>query len=250
MDKERIVGSSSHWEDIKQIFHNLGLTISTKIYTREYVSHGIIPIFEDKGIFLQMNNTFEYRSILHGQYTGAKLYHYLSLISNDERNLLLEEPYVQWRKIYRFRNMPKFMWHKMKILQLYLPTLYNLIPYKPLYIENINHEYEGFLLTIPRGRSQPGENSKLTACRELFEETGIIANPDDLREPFIDTHTGTDGNIYTTIIYPLFLKEMPQIKTSREFKGYMTLSSNDDILMMRYSRILNTFLNNINHVAV
>lgn len=116
MDRERIVGASNHWDDIKNIFHHMDLTVSQRMEPQEYVSHGVLIIHENRGLFLTMDTTYEYRSIVQGSYTGAKLYHYLSLITSKERQFLTEHPFIQWKRIFPHRNMPGHLFRKLRAL--------------------------------------------------------------------------------------------------------------------------------------
>jgi ADP-ribose pyrophosphatase YjhB (NUDIX family) len=285
MDKERIVGASPHWDKLKDIFHDMGLTVSRKSEAIEHISHGVLVIVDGEGLFLQMAYTYEYRCILRGAYTGAKLYHYLSLITEKERELLLLHPFVQWRNLYPNSNMPGDLYKKFCILQQYLPIIYSLIPLdiesSPIVSSQLtdcnhqeislsrsdddtdelssdnkeNHEEQllsldsiecSYLLTIPKGRSEGKETSKEAALRELQEETGIELNIQDLSLCIIEKYIGTDGNMYITYIYAAFLNKRPKVTLGQEFKGYLWLSCNKNILLRRQIRILQTFLTDIN----
>jgi len=256
MDKERIVGASPHWDKLKDIFHAMGLTVSHKSSVTEYVSHGVLIIINNEGLFLQMSYTYEYQCILRGAYTGAKLYHYLSLITQKERELLLCHPFEQWRSLYPSCNMPGDLYRKFCTLQKYLPLLYMMIPLdgeppshlqtddaKSLSTDSVQCSY---LLTIPKGRAEEGESSKDAACRELQEETGIELDSKALSLSATERYIGTDGNLYTTYIYAAFLDEYPKVTLGQEFKGYIWLSSNENVLLRRQLRILQTFLTDVN----
>lgn len=236
MDKERIVGTSSNWDQLKEVFYRAGLSISHRTGMEEYISHGIMVIVDGEGLFLQMSHTYEYICIIHGDYTGVKLYHYLSLISHDERMLLLEHPFVQWRRMYPGSNMPGEMYRRLRSLQRYLPILYGMIPVG---------RHSAFI-TIPKGRADDGERSVSAALRELHEETGITLQEEDLCGPIIEAFIGTDGNMYTTYIYAAFLKERPTVTLGYEFNGYAWLSSTSSLLLSRQVRILDTFVSNAN----
>lgn len=235
MDKERIVGASSNWDRLKDIFYSLGLNISHRADTMEYVSHGVMVIVDGKGLFLQMTHTYEYMCILHGFYTGVKLYHYLSLISPDERALLMEHPFVQWRYAYPYTNMPGDMYRKLSSLQKHLSVLYELIPI-----------VGGTSITIPKGRTDGDEDSASTALRELYEETGIVIHKNDLCGPILETFIGTDGNMYTTYIYAAYLNEYPTVTLGHEFNRHLWLHPFSNLLMKRQVRILDTFVSNVN----
>lgn len=237
MDRERIVGSSPHWDKIKDIFRSLYIPVSKSSVVEEHESHGILVIVGNEGLFLQMSHTYEYSCILHGNYSGVKLYHYLSLLTEAERKTLLEDdPLDQWSKVHTFIRMPYKAYRRIKMLQLRLPELYALIPCaRPPQ-----------LLTIPKGRSLAFESSVDTALRELREETGIILQHDQLQEPYIDRSVGTDGHIYITYIYPCFLDKYPQVILGKGFKGYLWLTANGDTLPERQCKTLQTFLHRSN----
>lgn len=294
MDKERIVGASPHWDKLKDIFHNMGLTVSRKSETCEHISHGVLIIVNGEGLFLQMAYTYEYRCILRGAYTGAKLYHYLSLVTRKERELLLLHPFVQWKTVYPYSNMPGELFRKMIMLQTYLPALFELIPLdtshecndaniisptlspthsgtlqQDISINDIHNSEDtlslelkqldsaiqsisidltqySYLLTIPKGRKEEGESSKEAALRELQEETGIELSVDSLSLCVTERYMGTDGNMYITYIYAAFLDERPKVTLGQEFKGYLWLSCDENMLLRRQIRILQTFLTDVN----
>lgn len=242
MDRERIVGASPNWMRLKEIFRDMGIPVSRRSEAKEHISHGILVIVKGEGLFLQMGHTYEYRCILNGEYTGAKLYHYLSLITRKERELLLLHPFVQWRSVHPHSNMPSLIYHKMVNLQMYLPRIYDLIPMDKSYQDDECN----YLLTIPKGRAFNNETSKDAALRELKEETGISLNEDDLSPPLVERYTGTDGNLYTTYIYAVYLDKHPRVTLGHEFKGYLWLSHLDNVLMKRQIEILQTFITDIN----
>lgn len=235
MEEERIVGASPYWQIIKSIFYDMGLQISCKRESSEYISHGVIIIHDDEGLFLLKKYTYEYIGILKGEYCGAKLYHYLRLITNTERKWLLEHPFVQWKRIFPNSNMPGFMYKKLVHLQKYLPDLYNLIPSTSV-----------SPITIPQGRSMGQESSKQTAIRELYEETNISVNEDDLFGPYITRTKGTDGNRYVTYVYAIFMDKKPNIVLGNEFKEYLWISHHENILSSRYNTLLQTFIYELN----
>jgi hypothetical protein len=186
----------------------------------------VLVIHENKGLFLKMDTTYEYRSIVQGSYTGAKLYHYLSLITPIERIYLKEHPFVQWKRIFPNRKMPGNLYHKLKGLQVHLDRLFELIPCTPESMGN-------HLLTIPKGRQYGDETSTDTALRELREETGIELTSDRLTGPYLDKYVGTDGNTYTTYTYGAFLMEKPTIILSGEFSSFMWVSLTEHELLKR-----------------
>lgn len=235
MEEERIVGASPYWEIIKSIFYNMGLQVSHKRESSEYISHGVIIIHDDEGLFLLKKYTYEYIGILKGEYCGAKLYHYLRLITNTERKWLLEHPFVQWKRIFPNSNMPGIMYKKLVQLQKYLPDLYNLIPSTSV-----------SPITIPQGRSLGQESSKQTAIRELFEETNITVKEDDLVGPYLTRTRGTDGNTYVTYVYAVFMDKKPSIILGTEFKEYLWISHHENILSSRYNKLLQSFIYELN----
>lgn len=234
MDIERIVGSSHNWSQLKDIFHDMGISVSGKGECIEHISHGVMVVHDGECLFLQMDHTYEYKSILVGDYSGAKLYHYLSLITRNERNLLLESPLTQWSMMFGLYPMPEVSVHKMDRLQQYLPTLYTLIP-----MDNVSDSH---LITIPKGRSEKDEFSVCAALRELEEETSIKLHGEDLSILTIDRATGTDGNKYITHIYAAFIDSKPTITLSNEFNSHIWLSPSDTRLMHRQSSILQEFI--------
>lgn len=233
MDKERIVGSSPHWEEIKNIFHSMKMPISHSGTPERHESHGILIIANKEGLFLQMTHTYEYVCILHGYYSGVKLYHYLSLLTDMERDILLnKDPLEQWVNVHTYIKMPYKVYQKLKILQRYLPTLYDLIPIVK----------SSYLLTIPKGRASIGESSIDAAIREMKEETGIEISSDQLGKPYIDRTIGTDGHAYITYIYPCFVDERPQVTLGKGFKGYMWIGDDGHLVSERQHKMLQTFL--------
>lgn len=236
MDRERIVGASPYWRQLRQLFHKMDIPISNKSEPIEHVSHGILVMNNNRGLFLQMRHTYEYKCILRGIYNGVKLYHYLSLITIDERRLLLEHPFIQWNTVYPDTKMPGDMYRKMVALQKHIEDILDYV--SP--VDNTNDE--AYLLNIPKGRAEEGESSIEAAIRELREETGIDINPSDIKYTLKDRYIGTDGNIYTTYLYSVEMEELPIISLGREFKGYVWLSATDTLLMKRQMRILQTFI--------
>ena len=213
----------------------MGLPTSNKGNTVEHISHGVMVIHNTECLFLEMDHTYEYKSIVSGVDSGAKLYHYLSLITQKERNLLLEDPLAQWSMMFGMYPMPELSRKKLEILQEYLPQLYKLIP--------MNRSSESHLLTIPKGRSNKDESSIDTAVRELHEETGILVTKDQLFPIVLDDKaTGTDGHKYITHTYALFLDHKPDIKISNEFDGFRWIDMNDPIIMKRQYLILKSFI--------
>lgn len=241
MDKERIVGISTHWNELKDVFRKMGIPVSRRNAVIEHISHGVMVICGNEGLFLQMVNTYEYQSIVTGEYSGAKLYHFLSLITQHERRLLLEvEPTIQWSMLFGLFPMPEAIHRKLTDLQQCLRELYTLIPSAH---EDDDPLASRYLLTIPKGRANKGESSKAAALRELQEETGICLSEDKLVDICIDRSTGTDGNIYTTYTYAAFIEEHPRITLSKEFKGYIWLNMSDgQFLLKRQMKILSNFI--------
>lgn len=245
MDKERIVGSSSHWNDIKSLFRKMNLIVSKRVSPREFVSYGVLLVYKGEGLFLQMSLSYEYKHILLGNYTGAKLYHFLSLITVQERELLLTPPKTQWNTVFPSRKMPKHIYRKLKVLQEYLPLLYELIPSVHISSGTYNDPYP-YLLVIPKGRAKHGESGPEAALRELEEEAGIKLQEKDLSFLYVDRCMGTDGNLYTTFVYSAFVEERPVIKLEGGFKGYLWLAPTHNGLFARQMKILSTFLFNRN----
>jgi 8-oxo-dGTP pyrophosphatase MutT (NUDIX family) len=235
MDRERIVGASPHWRQLRHIFHRMNIPVSGKIEPLEHISHGIMIICQEHGLFIRMSHTYEYKCILRGSYNGVKLYHYLSLITLRERTLLLQHPFIQWNSVFPGTKMPGEMYRKMVLLQKHITTLLEYIP--PIYTDD-----DSYLLDIPKGKSEDSESSIETAIRELHEETGIEVSISDIRYRLKDSYIGTDGNIYTTYIYAIFMDSRPTVSLGTEFQGHMWISINDNILMRRQLKILQTFV--------
>lgn len=205
-------------------------------------SHGIIIIVGDEALFLQQKATYEYRSIVRGLYTGGKLYHYLSLITERERAMLEKHPFEQWRYLYPDTNMPGTLYRKMRVLQRHLPKLLAMIPSQ-------KHCYDN-MLTIPKGQVSEDESSIDAAIRELREETGVCLHQSDLNGMYIDVAVGTDSNMYVTYVYAARLNEKPFIRMESMFQGYMWLSCDSPILRPRYKRMLKKFLRHPNEPRV
>lgn len=243
MDRERIVGASPDWDKIKHIFYSMDLPITGRYEHNEYISYGVLIIVGKEGLFLQMKNTYEYKCILVGSYTGAKLYHFLSLVTKEERELLLLDPDEQWSRVYPSSTMPREMYRRLLALQRYLPTLLDLIP-------SGDQMASSYLLTVPKGRIEHGESGEDTALRELHEETGITLDHSALSVCYHDQYVGTDGHIYSTYIYAAYLNDRPKVTLGHEFKGYMWLSTDQHCLLFRQMRILQTFIHygNVNSI--
>lgn len=238
MDKDLQVPPSTTWNGLKRIFRKLDLDMGIEPSHHVITSHGILIIVNGEALFLRQKVTYEYRSIVHGLYSGGKLYHYLSLVTKLERSLLLKHPFEQWRYLYPESNMPGVLYRKLRALQKHISDLLAMIP--PMY-----HQYDN-MLTIPKGQVMGDESSTDAAIRELHEETGICLTSHDLCDMYMDISIGTDSNTYVTYVYAVYMSEKPQICVEGMFQGYTWQSLDSHILRPRYKRILKKFLHYLN----
>ena len=77
---------------------------------------------------------------------------------------------------------------------------------------------------LPGGKVDPGEDVRVAAVRELFEETGIVVKPDDLRiVTFTDNLKSSDNvSTYLTLYFYVCLndEQEPQNLEPHKCKGW------------------------------
>lgn len=94
-------------------------------------------------------------------------------------------------------------------------------------------------LSVPKGVMEPYDRSpKMTAIRELYEETNISLDPTLLSDPII-----IDNNNKKTYIYPCQLTEQPQLILDQEIKFAVWLSS------MTIRQLLSTPIHPLNKIV-
>lgn len=211
---EHKIEPSSQWANVRRVMKMAGVRSGRLNTHKEVISHGVLVVHNGRALLLKDRHSYEYIHVIKGKYDMVTLYRCLSIMSYDERDMLLhKDPEEQWASIFPWRRMPKHTKDRLLRLQMFLPELYELIP----------SQYNGPSLYIPKGRLSAGESSKDAAIRELREETGIIVHVDDLSGPTIDQYIGTDDNTYTTIVYRCDLPYEPNVTLSPEFEYYRWL---------------------------
>lgn len=240
MEERRILENFLLPESVYTLLSSIGIAMGGRYDYLDHISHGVLVIVGNEGLFLQMASSYEYKCILHGEYNGYQLSSYLRTLSQEERTLLLEHPFIQWRKIYARKKMPGPLYRRLRNLQRILPDLYRVIPVNTEKTPN---------LCLPKGRAYRTETSVQAAIRELREETGISVTASMLTPPYVERQVGSNGSVYTTCVYAVYLRERPRITLSREFKGYMWLSPNDGNSLFSHLRLLSTFLPDVNEFS-
>lgn len=80
--------------------------------------------------------------------------------------------------------------------------------------------------SFPGGGVHRGEDSKVGACREVFEEVGILLKPSDLKQLTAGfTKYFFGGKKF--IIYRAELIDKPKIKITPELTGYFWVARNE-----------------------
>lgn len=211
MIKEHEVAISSNWDDIVEYMRGMGIPDVVRKNRREIVSHGVLLVVDGYGLFLQDRWSYEYMHILHGRYSVSSLYRCLSVMSDEEKDIIRSKnPHELWDAVLPHRRMPSRAYRRMITLKNHLDDLLAMIP----------SQHENVALNVPKGRLSRGETSMQAAVRELQEETGIVIEVDQLEDVMVDKRLGTDGNIYVTYIYTVSLDHRPNVTLSPEFADY------------------------------
>lgn len=192
----------------------MNVPTSDRSSKRDITSHGVMLVCDGYGLFLQSNVSYEYMHVLYGTYNMTTLYKCLSIMSENERHILLnEEPLEQWKRVFPRKKMPRYSLRRLIYLKIYLPDLLNIIP----------SQHEHIVMHVPKGRLSRGETSKEAAVRELKEEAGITISISQLEDTIVDRYIGTDNNIYVTNIYVCNVAHRPNVTLGREFNDYAWL---------------------------
>lgn len=74
---------------------------------------------------------------------------------------------------------------------------------------------------MPGGLVDPGESERQAAVRELQEETGIVANPDNCTLFYADTSVFTpEDTSFSRLFYMVHFDTTPEVTISWEHKSY------------------------------
>lgn len=109
---------------------------------------------------------------------------------------------------------------------------------------------------MPGGLVDSGESERHAAVRELHEETGIVANPDDCTLFYTDTSVFTpEDTSFSRLFYMVHFDSIPEVTISWEHKSYEwctidQLLERDDFLYfyrdgIEYGTKYNLFASNV-----
>lgn len=162
-------------------------------------SYGIILVHADeKGtpfyLLTQGRDTFEYRTLIWGNFKTSKLYILLSLMTAGERMRIQKyTPEELWDDLDVVKTCECNKKYAVEKLKKYKPVINDLISKTQSHTRNPQ-------IGFPQGRMEEGEGEVACARREIQEETGICVD-DCIQlsiEPLTETYCGSDGKLYSS----------------------------------------------------
>lgn len=176
------------------------------------ISYGMIVFYwdqkENKEYYLisQRRDSIPYADFVRGRYKIEYLPRYFSLMTNEERNMIMNYNFDDiWDDMHMINKgdikneqRARKCWYKLytnKIIELLL--------------KNTKSDINSPEWEFPKGRRMKDEHIIQCALREFEEETGIAKRHLILlrrNKPFIDTFYGSNDKLYQTIYFPALIK--------------------------------------------
>lgn len=155
---------------------------------------------EIKYLLCQRRDTIEYTDFLRGRYTLSNLKTYVSLLTEDERNRILN---------YSFSDLWYDLWvnHHTKLYKEIYPKAKTRFDTNFELVKNMISETRPIVKEpvwgFPKGKQNSRESDINTAIREFKEESKLPIGYKNIVNipPAIETFKGSNGKMYSTFYY-------------------------------------------------
>lgn len=155
---------------------------------------------EIKYLLCQRRDTIEYTDFLRGRYTLSNLKTYISLLTEDERNRILN---------YSFSDLWYDLWvnHHTKLYKEIYPKAKTRFDTNFELVKNMISDSRAIVKEpvwgFPKGKQNSRESDINTAIREFKEESKLPIGYKNIVNipPAIETFKGSNGKMYSTFYY-------------------------------------------------
>lgn len=215
-DEERRVVKDESWSIFKNYIDKHHADVNTEVALKPLnlkkdpvISYGIIDFYLAKNTdgdlcayyhMFKRRNTIEYEILLRGFFHISQLYDLLSLISQDERKRILENPWEDlWDDLWIDHDYPSYSSLKSQSKRKF-PQIKEVLS---LLDETLVCKIPERSFIFPKGKAEKGESGWETALREAKEETGNSYQNGYLyfNSPIVQHFIGSDNNPYTDCYY-------------------------------------------------